>query len=87
MQWAVGRAYNRLVKLHFDSAGIEIPFPHSTVYFGVGKEGQAPSANVRLMEQDFDINGHPGGHAKSGEKVLPANRKTPVSNDAPNDDD
>ena len=24
MQWAVGRAYNRLVKIHFDRAGIEI---------------------------------------------------------------
>ncbi|MBK1735390.1 mechanosensitive ion channel protein MscS [Halorhodospira abdelmalekii] len=34
MQWAVGRAYNELVKKHLDAAGIEIPFPHRTVYFG-----------------------------------------------------
>ncbi|MGB5854216.1 MAG: mechanosensitive channel protein [Oceanisphaera sp.] len=87
MQWAVGRAYNRLVKLHFDNAGIEIPFPHSTVYFGVGKEGQAPSANLRVMEQDFDVNGHPGGHAKSGENVVAADSKSAVVNDAPNDND
>ncbi|WP_417617007.1 mechanosensitive channel protein [Oceanisphaera sp.] len=87
MQWAVGRAYNRLVKLHFDSAGIEIPFPHSTVYFGVGKEGQAPSANLRVMEQEFDINGHPGGQAKPDEKLVPTASKAPVTNDAPNDDD
>ncbi len=33
-QWAVGRAYNRIVKQHFDAAGIEIPFPHRTLYFG-----------------------------------------------------
>jgi len=49
-QWAVGRAYNRLVKRHFDAAGIEIPFPHMTLYFGEGKDGSAPPANLRLLE-------------------------------------
>lgn len=49
-QWAVGRAYNRLVKLRFDEAGIEIPFPHTTLYFGEDKRGQAPAANVRVLE-------------------------------------
>ncbi|MFP4244439.1 MAG: mechanosensitive ion channel domain-containing protein [Ectothiorhodospira sp.] len=49
MQWAVGREYNRLVKRHFDAAGIEIPFPHMTLYFGEGKDGRAPPARV-LME-------------------------------------
>jgi len=48
MQWAVGRAYNRLVKMHFDKAGIEIPFPHTTLYFGEDKEGLAPPAYVRV---------------------------------------
>lgn len=33
-QWGIGRAFNRLVKNHFDQAGIEIPFPHQTLYFG-----------------------------------------------------
>ncbi|SOD98094.1 mechanosensitive channel protein [Caenispirillum bisanense] len=41
-QWALGRAYNRLVKKHFDAAGIEIPFPHMTLYFGQDKDGSAP---------------------------------------------
>ncbi|TLF53718.1 mechanosensitive channel protein [Halomonas urmiana] len=49
-QWAVGRAYNRLVKLRFDEAGIEIPFPHSTLYFGEDKQGRSPAANVRVLE-------------------------------------
>ena len=49
-QWAIGRAYNRLVKMHFDAAGIEIPFPHTTLYFGQDKEGGAPPANLRLLE-------------------------------------
>ncbi|WP_231489567.1 mechanosensitive channel protein [Billgrantia saliphila] len=66
-QWGVGRAYNRLVKLHFDAKGIEIPFPHTTLYFGVGKEAEAPPANVRLMRQNFDIDGRPGGQPRSGE--------------------
>jgi small conductance mechanosensitive channel len=55
MQWAVGRAYNRLVKMHFDEAGIEIPFPHTTLYFGEDKNGDAPAANVRLASNDGDV--------------------------------
>ncbi|WP_425432878.1 mechanosensitive channel protein [Halomonas denitrificans] len=49
-QWAVGRAYNRLVKLRFDEAGIEIPFPHTTLYFGEDKQGRSPAANVRMLD-------------------------------------
>lgn len=33
-QWSVGREYNRRLKKAFDAQGIEIPFPHRTVYFG-----------------------------------------------------
>lgn len=49
MQWSVGRAYNRLVKRHFDAAGIEIPFPHLTLYFGQNKDGTAPPAPLNLV--------------------------------------
>ncbi|MDN6180987.1 MAG: mechanosensitive ion channel [Halomonas subglaciescola] len=49
-QWAVGRAYNRLVKLRFDEAGIEIPRPHTTLYFGERKDGSAPAANIRVLD-------------------------------------
>lgn len=34
MQWAVGREYRRRLKKAFDEQGIEIPFPHRTVYWG-----------------------------------------------------
>ena len=47
-QWQVGRAFNRLVKKHFDELGIEIPFPHRTLYFGQDKNGAAPPAFVQL---------------------------------------
>lgn len=50
-QWAVGRAYNRLVKRHFDAAGIEIPFPHTTLYFGQDKDGTAPPAPIRIEQE------------------------------------
>ncbi|MBI1290595.1 mechanosensitive ion channel [bacterium] len=33
-QWNVGREYRRRLKYAFDEAGIEIPFPHRTLYFG-----------------------------------------------------
>jgi len=33
-QWAVGREYRRRLKIAFDKNNIEIPFPHTTVYWG-----------------------------------------------------
>ena len=33
-QWAVGRAFRRRLKKAFDEKGIEIPFPHRTIYWG-----------------------------------------------------
>lgn len=67
-QWGVGRAYNRLVKMYFDAAGIEIPFPHTTLYFGQDKTGSAPPANLRIMQQDFTIDGSPAGQPKTVDK-------------------
>jgi small conductance mechanosensitive channel len=33
-QWSVGREYRRRLKKAFDAVGIEIPFPHRTLYMG-----------------------------------------------------
>ncbi len=46
-QWQVGREYLRRIKLAFDNAGIEIPFPHQTLYFG---EASKP-IEVALLEK------------------------------------
>ena len=47
-QWAVRREFQRRMKGVFEERGIEIPFPHQTVYFGVDKSGRAPSARIAL---------------------------------------
>ncbi len=52
-QWTVGREFNRRLKNRFDALGIEIPFPHTTVYFGQDKAGGAPAAPVRLTAPDL----------------------------------
>lgn len=51
MQWSIRREFLRRMKKRFDERGIEIPFPHRTVYFGVDQHGKAPPARVQ-METD-----------------------------------
>lgn len=41
-QWTVRREFLRRLKLAFDTRGIEIPFPHLTVYAGQNKDSSAP---------------------------------------------
>jgi len=53
-QWHVGREFNRRMKHKFDEKGIEIPFPHQTIYFGEDKKGNAPAAAVKLQDQKED---------------------------------
>ena len=40
LQWSVGRELRRRIKNRFDEEGIEIPFPHRTVYVGTGEQGR-----------------------------------------------
>lgn len=37
-QWEVSREFKRLLKNRFDELGIEIPFPHRTLYWGTSEE-------------------------------------------------
>ncbi len=48
MQWSIGRAYNAILKDVFDERGIEIPFPHQTLYFGEDKQGHAPPLHMQV---------------------------------------
>jgi moderate conductance mechanosensitive channel len=47
-QWAAGREFNKRMKKRFDELGIEIPFPHLTIYFGEDKTGNAPPGRLRV---------------------------------------
>jgi small conductance mechanosensitive channel len=49
-QWTIGREFKRRLKNRFDELGIEIPFPHQTVYFGEDRAGKAPPARVVVGE-------------------------------------
>lgn len=51
MQWSVGRAYNEILKRIFDERGIEIPFPHQTLYFGERKDGSTQTVNVNSVTE------------------------------------
>ena len=51
-QWAVGREFNRRMKMKFDELGIEIPFPHMTLYMGQDKAGSAPPMNVTVLNKE-----------------------------------
>lgn len=45
-QWNVRREFLRRLKKAFDARGIEIPFPHLTLYAGAAKDGTAPPFRV-----------------------------------------
>ena len=48
-QWTIRREYFRRIKAAFDAHGIEIPYPHTTLYAGVGKDGSAPELPMRVQ--------------------------------------
>lgn len=48
-QWTVKRAFLLRLKHEFDRLGIEIPFPHLTLYPGQAKDGSAPP--LHLLKQ------------------------------------
>jgi len=51
-QWSVKREYLRRLKAAFDEHGIEIPYPHMTVYAGQDREGKAPAFALQQLATD-----------------------------------
>ena len=47
-QWNVRREFLRRLKAAFDATGIEIPYPHLTIYAGQAKDGSAPPLALKL---------------------------------------
>lgn len=52
-QWGVRRNFLHRLKKAFDAAGIEIPYPHVTVYAGQPKQGQAAPLPL-VLQRDSD---------------------------------
>jgi small-conductance mechanosensitive channel len=50
-QWGVKREYLRRVKAAFDMHGIEIPYPHMTVYAGQDRQGKAPAFALQQLTE------------------------------------
>jgi small conductance mechanosensitive channel len=48
-QWEVSREFRRRLKNRFDGLGIEIPFPHRTLYWGTGDDNQWIKESVDKM--------------------------------------
>ena len=51
-QWEVRREFFRRIKQAFDETGIDIPFPHFTLYPGLPKDGPAPPLNIMLGQTE-----------------------------------
>lgn len=47
-QWNVRREYLRRLKRAFDREGIEIPYPHMTLYPGQDRQGEAPPLRLAM---------------------------------------
>lgn len=71
-QWRVGREMQRRIKIAFDARGIEIPFPHQTIYFGRDKEGAAPPLVVEQVGQGGPEMREPGDSSEAGQRLARA---------------
>lgn len=54
-QWDVGREMNRRIKKEFDRAGIEIPFPHTSLYFGEASKPIAISMDQEGRKEELKM--------------------------------
>jgi small-conductance mechanosensitive channel len=75
-QWVLGRAYNEIIKAVFDERGIEIPFPHVTLYLADDKQGKAPP--IRIERAQVGLGEQPGPQSnEAGEAMRDAPIATP----------
>jgi small-conductance mechanosensitive channel len=79
-QWVVGREMNRRIKKKFDQEGIEIPFPHTSIYFGEASkpiqlqtQGGEPDELKKMIREVLDEYRRelPGPETKDG-RTAPA---------------
>lgn len=78
-QWGVKREFLRRLKKRFDAENIEIPFPHTTVYFGVDAAGKAPPAHITLQAEEAARQIAPPAEPESPAPQPPASDPPPES--------
>ncbi len=64
-KWNVGREFNRRIKQTFDKEGIEIPFPHRTIYFGAEERKLEEQAIDNDSEEAISENTRPDKDASA----------------------
>jgi len=79
-QWAVRRAYNTILKRVFAEQGVDIPYPHQTVYFG---QGDKVAEGLAAMEEAIQNAAQQGPQEKAKPPARPA---SPAPAPAPDDD-
>ena len=79
MQWAVGRAYTEILKSVLDEAGVEIPFPHMTLYMGQDKDGSAPPLNLHHAGPVIDAQAQTGPERSSTSAPQASGRPTQIA--------
>ncbi|WP_051431764.1 mechanosensitive ion channel family protein [Rhodovibrio salinarum] len=73
--WGMRREFLRRAKQKFDERGVEIPYPHRTLYFGQDRQGEAPPARVALQRPP-----------RGGEGELETSAPSQTSSTTPTDD-
>lgn len=87
-QWGVGRAYNGILKRIFDERGIEMPFPHRTLYIGEGAHGEAPLTVRRAGARGpAPTQGAPSGAAGKASQGLASDQGLPPPEESEDGDD
>lgn len=56
-QWMIRREFTRRIKIAFETHGIQLAFPHQTIFFGVDKQGFAEPLHV-VQERARPLNEH-----------------------------
>lgn len=64
-QWDVGREFLRRIKFAFDANGIEIGFPHRSIYFGEASNSADMAAMEGLLGKAVDDNSQVASQGKS----------------------
>ena len=77
-QWTVGREMNRRIKKKFDEVGIEIPFPHRSIYWGEASKpfairSEQDREELKTLIRDVLAERRPHEQAEDAQRKHPEN--------------